>query len=96
MAVVAPMFPDDNSILEQMCQPAIQTILNFENSRSIRIEQKNAGESMVEKKKKVLGTEYHVTVQYGQERLEKCVENMLRDKEKKIRMTDCNYRKRSI
>lgn len=51
---------------------------------------------MVEKKKKVLGTEYYVTVQYGQERLEKCVENMLRDKEKKIRMTDCNYRKRSI
>lgn len=51
---------------------------------------------MVEKKKKVLGTEYHVTVQYGQERLEKCVENMLRDKEKKIRITDCNYRKRSI
>ena len=65
MAVVAPMFPDDNSILEQMCQPAIQTILNFENSESIRIEQKNAGESMVEKKNKVLGTEYHVTVQYG-------------------------------
>lgn len=77
-------------------KPAIQTILNFENSESIRIEQKNAGESMVEKKNKVLGTEYHVTVQYGQERLEKCVENMLRDKEKKIRMTDCNYRKRSI
>ena len=48
------------------------------------------------KKNKVLGTEYHVTVQYGQERLEQCVENMLRDKEKKIRMTDCNYRKRSI
>ena len=61
----------DNSILKQMCQPAIQTILNFENSESIRIEQKNAGESMVEKKNKVLGTEYHVTVQYGQERLEK-------------------------
>ena len=42
MAVVAPMFPNDNSILKQMCQPAIQTILNFENSESIRIEQKNA------------------------------------------------------
>ena len=58
MAVVAPMFPDDNSILEQMCQPAIQTILNFENSESIRIEQKNAGKRMAEKKNKVLGTEY--------------------------------------
>ncbi len=52
MAVVAPMFPNDNSILKQMCQPAIQTILNFENSESIRIEQKNAGESMVERKTK--------------------------------------------
>lgn len=52
--------------------------------------------NMAERKELVVSSEYHVVVKYGRERLEDCIEKMLQDKEKNIKIINCNSENHSV